>query len=102
MNLQTSNSRQINVNVMDGNNQMAAMFASFRPGKSLNLNLEIINDEYAAEHFDEIADAFDAFAADAVTQARACGVPVNAPVQPLANAAGGAGEYADAGGLSPA
>ncbi len=102
MNLQTSSSRQINVNVMDGNNQMAAMFASFRPGKSLNLNIEIMNDEYAAAHFDEIADAFNTFAADALTQARACGVPVSTPEQLLAPADSGAGEQADAGALAPA
>ncbi|MEG0766097.1 MAG: hypothetical protein RR482_00130 [Clostridia bacterium] len=103
MNIQTSSSRQLSANVMDGNNQMAAMFANFRPGKSLNINIEIMDEAYAQAHAAEIADAFDTFAADALRQARECGVPVNAPpAQQLASAVGSAEAEGDESALAPA
>jgi len=82
MNVTTTSSQQITANVMDGNDQKAAFAASIRPGKGVNINVEIVDTDYAAQNGEAIANAFDAFLADALTRAQAANIPVNVTVHP--------------------
>jgi hypothetical protein len=76
----TTASQQINASVMEGNDQKAVFAASIRPGRGININMEIVDTTYAAENASAIAEAFDAFYADVITRAEAANVPVNVPV----------------------
>lgn len=77
MMVQTTASQQINASVMEGNDQKAVFAAAIRPGKGLNINMEIIDTNYATQNGTAIADAFSAFMADVATRAQAASVPVN-------------------------
>lgn len=81
----TTNSQQITANVMEGGNQKAVLAASIRPEQAININVEILDQDYAQAHSTEIADAIGAFLADVLTRAQATGIPV--PVAATATAA---------------
>lgn len=83
----TTASQQINASVMEGNDQKAVFAASIRPGRGMNVNVEIVDAAYAAEHATDIANAFDAFYADVATRAQAASVPVNVPTTNTTTAA---------------
>lgn len=79
MKLDTNNTQQMNVNVMDGNNQKAFLGASIKPGSDVNINLQIIDTAYAAANADAIATVFAEFLVNVMTAAKATGIPVQIP-----------------------
>ena len=87
MNVTTTSSQQITANVMNGNDQKAAFAASIRPGKGLNINVEIVDTDYAVQNGEAIANALDAFLTDIMTRAQAASIPVNVTVHSAAETA---------------
>lgn len=101
MQVETMATQQLSANVMDGGEQKAAFFASFR-AQNVSVNLDVIDAAYCAEHKAGVSQAFDTFVAQALAQAAACGAPVNGREPTLEGAAAPAADYADADVLMPA
>lgn len=81
MNIETVSSKQLHMNITEGGQPRAALYASFR-STSLNINVDVFDEEWTNAHRSEIAAAYEKFLADVTAQAAQIGLPVPREEEP--------------------
>jgi len=76
MDIRKNTSQNISQDIMNGNSHAVMMNASVRQNQGLNINIELLDPEYAAANHRDIAIAVTDFVHEAMELAQSSGIPV--------------------------